>query len=213
MNRPTVFLGPSLPLSEAKEILDADYLPPVKRGDLGHLEGVKVVGIIDGVFLQSCSVGHREILSLLNRGVKIIGGGSMGALRAAEMQHYGMVGVGRIFEMYSKGEVEGDDEVALVFDPESMEPLSEPMVNIRCFLSEAVKAHMISPSVELELLRLLRSVYYPRRTIPQFLAMVGRLLGEEETVKFNRFFADNYRDIKKEDAITVLNSLKNLSKT
>ena len=133
----------------------------------------------------------------------------MGALRAAEMQHYGMVGVGRIFEMYSRGEVEGDDEVALVFDPDSMEPLSEPMVNIRCFLSEAVKAQMISSSVELELLQQLRSIYYPRRTIPQFLAMVGKLLGKDETLKFNRFFADNYRDIKKEDAITVLNSLKN----
>lgn len=211
MSRPTVFLGPSLPLEEARKILDADYRPPVKRGDLGHLEGVNLVGIIDGVFLQNCSVGHREILSLLNRGVKIVGGGSMGALRAAEMQHYGMIGVGRIFEMYSRGEVEGDDEVALVFDPESMEPLSEPMVNLRCFLGEAVKAEVITLPVGEDLLRQLRAVYYPRRTIPQFLGMVERSLAPDEIKRFNRYFADNYRDIKKEDAITVLNSLKNLS--
>ncbi|MCG7843876.1 MAG: TfuA-related McrA-glycine thioamidation protein [Methanomassiliicoccales archaeon] len=211
MSRPTVFLGPSLPLKEARKILDADYRPPVKRGDLGQLKDVEVVAIIDGVFLQNCSVGHREILSLLERGVKVVGGGSMGALRAAELQRYGMVGIGRIFEMYSQGEVEGDDEVALVFDPESMEPLSEPMVNIRCTLSEAVSAKVLTPEVMEELLRRLRSVYYPRRTIPAFMAMVDSILEAERVELFELYFAKNYRDIKKEDAINVLKFLKNLS--
>ncbi len=31
----------------------------------------------------------------------------MEALRAVEMQHYGMIGVGHIFEMYSREEIEG----------------------------------------------------------------------------------------------------------
>ena len=208
--KPVVFLGPSLPLSEAGEILDADYRPPVRRGDLQHLEGVEIVGIIDGVFLQSCSVGHREILSLLNRKVKMIGGGSMGALRAAEMGHYGMTGVGRIFKMYASGEVQGDDEVALVFDPETMEPLSEPLVNLRSLLDAAWMAEVIDSAHRAKILDEMRSIYYPRRTVPVFLEVAHRTLHGKDAEAFDRFFAENYRDIKKEDAITVLKLIKSV---
>ncbi len=208
--KPVVFLGPSLPLAEAKVILDADYRAPVRRGDLQHLEGANVVGIIDGVFLQSCSVGHREILSLLNRKVKMIGGGSMGALRAAEMGHYGMIGVGRIFKMYASGEVQGDDEVALVFDPETMEPLSEPLVNLRSLLDAAWMADVIDSAQRAKILDEMRTIYYPRRTIPVFIEVVHRTLSGKSVEEFDRFFAENYRDIKKEDAITVLKFIKSV---
>lgn len=206
--RPVIYLGPSLPLAEAKDILDADYRPPVKRGDLQRLEGVELVGIIDGVFLQSCSVGHREILSLLNRKVKVVGGGSMGALRAAEMGHYGMIGVGQIFKMYASEEVQGDDEVALVFDPETMEPLSEPLVNLRVLLDAAWMADVIDTAQRAGILSEMRSIYYPRRTVPAFLEVARRRLGKSHSEVFDRFFADNYRDVKKEDAITVLKFIK-----
>lgn len=35
--RIVVFIGPSLPLKEAKQILDADYHPPVARDDVAVL--------------------------------------------------------------------------------------------------------------------------------------------------------------------------------
>jgi hypothetical protein len=38
----------------------------------------------------------------------------MGALRAAELHTFGMVGVGRVFEGYRDGVYEDDDEVAVV---------------------------------------------------------------------------------------------------
>jgi len=208
MTRPVVFLGPSLPWDEARKILDADYRPPVKRGDLGQLDNAEVVGIIDGVFLQSCSVGHREILGLLRKGVTVIGGGSMGALRATELRDHGMVGVGKIFEMYSHGEIEGDDEVALVFDPESQESLSEPTVNIRSVLNQAVEAGVIGLGQKDVLLKEYRSIYYPRRTVQAFLKIAASSLNEVEATRFNTFFTDNYRDIKKDDAITVLKLIK-----
>ncbi len=206
--RPVVFLGPSLPLDEARQILEADFRPPVKRGDLLHLEGVEMVAIIDGVFLQSCSVGHREILSLLNRKVKVIGGGSMGALRAAEMGHYGMTGVGRIYKMYASGEVQGDDEVALVFDPETMEPMSEPLVNLRILLDQAWMADVIDAGQRAMIMNEMRAIYYPRRTVTTFLEVARLAVGDKNAEAFDRFFADNYRDIKKEDAITVLKFVK-----
>jgi len=36
-----------------------------------------------------------------------------------------------IYELYKQGGLVSDEEVALIFEPESFKPLSEPMVNIR----------------------------------------------------------------------------------
>ncbi|HJK35420.1 MAG TPA: TfuA-like protein, partial [Methanocorpusculum sp.] len=92
MPNAAVFIGPSLPLEEAKQILlDAEYLPPAKRGDLTEAvrAGAKIIVLIDGVFFQDRAVGHREILSALRAGVAVYGSSSMGALRASEMDTLG----------------------------------------------------------------------------------------------------------------------------
>ena len=54
MYKPVIFLGPTLSIEKAKDILDADYRPPAKKGDLLQVmpTDVKIVGIIDGYFLQ-----------------------------------------------------------------------------------------------------------------------------------------------------------------
>ena len=89
-----VFLGPSLNQQEARPLLDAEYRPPVKRGDLEDLAGFDTVVIIDGQFGQSLSVTPKEILALIDSGVSVVGASSMGALRAAELDSFGMKGVG-----------------------------------------------------------------------------------------------------------------------
>jgi ribosomal protein S12 methylthiotransferase accessory factor len=116
-------------LDAARRILEADYRPPIRRGDLVHLGRGSVVGIIDGVFEGELSVSPREVQEALARGVVIFGGASMGALRAAEIPD--IIGVGRIFEWYRDGVVTRDDEVALLFEPESGIPLTVPAVNVR----------------------------------------------------------------------------------
>jgi hypothetical protein len=205
-----VYLGMSLSHQEAKGLLKARYLPPVRRGDLPKLsDSVKMVGIIDGVFLNDCAVGHREIIDLLKRGVMVVGGGSMGALRAAELQDLGMIGVGRIFEMYRDGDIEGDDEVALVFDPETFQPLSEPLVNIRHFLSEAVHRGVLEAAIAESYLNRVRDVHYPRRTFDLLLKMV-----REDDEDLHEQLAAMLRgasfDLKRSDTLKVLNTMKEL---
>ena len=53
--------------------------------------------IVDGEFGQSLSVWHKEILHALHRGIRVVGASSMGALRAAELDRFGMEGVGEIY--------------------------------------------------------------------------------------------------------------------
>jgi hypothetical protein len=190
-------------------VLDADYRPPVKRGDLASIpEGVRVVGIVDGVMLNDAAVGHREIIALMARGIKVLGGGSMGALRAAELADFGMVGIGRIFEEYASGRVEGDDEVVLSYDPYTLLPLSEPMINIRLNLQRAVAAGVIGEGSASALLTEMKRVFYPRRSYAILMEMAEKLLENKEVEKFKKFIEERVEDFKQKDAIFLLKAVK-----
>jgi hypothetical protein len=206
-----VFLGPSLPHSEAKKILEAEFRPPIRRGDLPTLpEDVRLVGIIDGVFMSEAAVGHREIVTLLKRGTKVVGGGSMGALRASELESFGMRGVGRIFELYLSGQVEGDDEVALIFHPETLEALSEPLVNIRLNLTRAVEAGIVSESDASFALERMKQTYFPKRSIALLLNVLSEGAGEDVARNLKTYIDAEYEDFKRKDALEVLSTLRKM---
>ena len=150
---PVVFLGPSLPRAEAAAILDAEFRPPVRRGDLSSIGTGRTVLILDGEFDQNFSVSPKEILALLDRGNHVLGAASMGAIRASELRDMGMYGLGRVFEAYLSGRIIGDDEVALAYCPWTYANLTVPLVNIRFGLEELVEADGISPGESLRILR------------------------------------------------------------
>jgi ribosomal protein S12 methylthiotransferase accessory factor len=135
------------------------------------------VGIVDGEFDQSLAVTPREILALLARGVTVAGSSSMGALRAAELHAHGMRGIGRIFEMYRDEEVMADDEVALIYDPDSLRALTEPLVNVRCAVNRAQAANVVSPAEARAILDAACALPYRARTYRRILADAGTRLG------------------------------------
>lgn len=139
VERVLVYLGPSLSLAQAGELLpDAIYRPPAKQGDI--LSDVinhnpSHIILIDGEFAQNLSPWHKEVVYALQYpGVKgIYGAASMGALRASELDFIGMIGVGQIYEWYRDAVTEDDSEVALTYvDREGLyQPLTVPLVDIR----------------------------------------------------------------------------------
>lgn len=201
-----VFLGPSCERETAERILAAEFRPPAARGDIAAAagEGARVIALIDGVFFQECAVGHREILSALSRGIRVIGASSMGALRAAELDTLGMEGVGLIYRLYKEGTLVSDDEVALVYDPESFAPLSEPLVNIRCTLRKARKEGILSRDEASVLLDSARSLYFPERTYPQICRHAEGRLPAETCRRFLEFARVHAVDQKRADAIEAL---------
>src|SRR5262245_60066202 len=136
-----VFLGPTLSRMDAAKILEGDYRPPARRGDVHRAlrDRCRTIVLIDGEFHGHPSVWQREILDALGEGTEVHGASSMGALRAAELHSLGMVGHGRIFEWYRDGVIEADDEVALTYGPPEFGYIaqSEPLVNIRATLAAA----------------------------------------------------------------------------
>lgn len=198
-----VFLGPSLDLTAARAILDADYRPPARRGDLLQAadEGARTIVLIDGVFFQDCSVGHREVLAAIKQGTTVIGASSMGALRAAELDTFGMIGIGEVYRLYRDGIVISDDEVALIYDPETYLHLSEPLVNIRHNLDLAVRAGAISSDAAAAILAHGQQMYFPERTYASVAAG-----SEVEGEAFLSFVRTNGEDQKRLDAIAALTS-------
>ncbi|HET7463665.1 MAG TPA: TfuA-like protein [Longimicrobium sp.] len=212
-----IFLGPSLPLDEAREVLDAVYLPPARQSDLVsavRIHHPDVIGLVDGEFGQSLSVWHKEILYALERGIPVYGASSMGALRAAETEVFGTVGVGEVFRLYASGEVSGDDEVAVAHatGEAGYRVLSEPMVNLRLAFRRAREAGVITAGECERLTAIGKSLFFPERSF----ARVFRLAGEQGAIapdaleRVRAWVADNPRDQKREDALELLRTLRGL---
>jgi hypothetical protein len=208
-----VFLGPSLARAKAEKILEADYRPPAKRGDLYNAarEGARIILLIDGVFFQECSVAHKEVLYALEAGARVLGASSMGALRASELDIYGMEGIGLIYQAYKSGHLVSDDEVALTFDPFTWEPRSEPLVNIRFNLDLAWQKGAIITSCRDTLFHCAESLYFPERTYERMMAEAIALVPEKELKRFREFLAEEKRDFKMEDALMALQRVKEIA--
>lgn len=164
-----VFLGPTLPTSEvARYLTEVEVLPPVQAGSVRRAlhQGFTQIGIIDGYFEQVPTVWHKEILYAMSVGARVYGGSSMGALRAAELHSLGMIGVGAIFAAYRDGELEDDDEVAVVHAPADagFAELSTAMANLRFGLRRARELGIIAPATEAQLVALAKGRYYAERS-------------------------------------------------
>lgn len=201
MRDTVVYLGPTLDHAEARRILEADYLPPISRGDLGRLpEHVRAVGIVDGEFFQTLAVSPKEIILTLDRGVRVFGASSIGALRASETYRYGTVGVGRVFTMFRDGVLDEDDDVAVIYHAETFRPLSVPLVNIRFTLEDAFAKGLIDEDEMRNLLNRMKTLYFPDRTY-------------EVLENFCPALAENLSrgtipDLKKQDAMEMLHAIK-----
>ena len=169
-----VFLGPSLAAAEARRLGPCRVLPPARAGDVLAVlpERPLAIALVDGLFDTAPSPWHRELLLALDAGVAVFGGSSMGALRAAELEPLGVVGVGRIFRWVRDGVVSDDGEVALLHgDAEhGFRPLTLPLVNVRAAAEDARAEGLLSAREARALLAAGTAIPYAERTWPRVLA-------------------------------------------
>lgn len=209
-----IYTGLSLPFDEAKEILDSTdgveviYKRPIKRGDLGRdiKENPDIIGIIDGVFHQNSAVGHKEILNVIKSGIIVFGASSMGALRASELDTLGMIGIGYVYEQYASGKIDSDDDVAVMLDSETLQALSEPLINMRYVFENAEEKNILTEKEKNELLSIAKRTYYPKRNYAQTLNESS--LDNDKKDNLIDFIRKS-DDIKKEDAKKLIIHIKN----
>ena len=134
----------------------------------------------------------------------------MGALRAVELEAYGMVGVGRIFEEFRSERLDADDEVAMTFCPETLRPLSEPMVNIRIAIAAAGRQGHLSPVERRTLLRRMKALYFPERNAPRLFVEAAALISGERLRAFRTWWLTSAPNAIGEDAVALLRRIARL---
>jgi hypothetical protein len=208
-----VFAGPSLPPKLRRADPRIEWRPPVKQGELyrAALTGPAVIGIIDGYFEVTPTVWHKEILWAMAQGIQVFGAASIGALRTAELDVFGMRGVGRIYEAYRDGVLEDDDEVAVLHGPEELgyPSLTEAMVDIRATLAEAARCGIIAADLAERLTTIAKTMFYKERSYKAMLqaAAVSGLPGPA-LARFAEWFPSGRIDQKRCDAEAMLDALR-----
>lgn len=209
--QPVIFLGPSLSPEKAKSIFPlADYRPPARKGDFQKLdEDVRFVGFIDGVFLQDYPPTPIEVYSLLQtKDLTLVGAASLGALRAVELEKFGMIGIGKIFELYKKGVLDSDDEVAVTFSEQGYRLQSEALIDIRYTLYHAYKDGIIDRDTKHILIKTSKEIYFPHRNYDELFARVDGVVGAKILERLRRYLQANRKSLKEEDSIKLINFVK-----
>ncbi len=211
-----IFTGPTISSDDCRGILPAEYLPPASQGDVYRATLLRpfAIGIIDGYFEHVPSIWHKEILWALARGIHVFGSASMGALRAAELEAFGMRGVGAIFSAFRDGTLEDDDEVAVVHGPAELgyRPLSEPMTNIRATLAAAAAVGILAPASLEVLIATAKALHFPQRDYNRILecgASAG--IPKSEIDAFRSWLPGGRVDAKRQDAIAMLEAMRGLT--
>jgi hypothetical protein len=208
-----VFAGPTVAADAVRAILDARVLGPVSFGDVYRSARAKtaIIVVLDGYFERVPAVWHKEILWAMSQGIHVFGASSMGALRAAELADFGMVGIGAIYEAFRSGELEDDDEVAVVHGPpeSGFVPLSEAMVNIRATVSAAARAGVIEATTSISMCALAKRRFYAERTYPGLLEDATREgIPPSQVEAFRRWVPSGRVNQKRADAVQVLEHIR-----
>ena len=137
------YVGPSLYGCRVERLRGEQWCGPARAGDIYSKARAawspKTIVLIDGIFYHDLAVWHKEIIYALLKGIVVIGAASMGALRAAELDRYGMIGVGEVYQRYRAGE-EDDALVAMSFDPQTYKPLRDAPIGQEIKCADALAA-------------------------------------------------------------------------
>src|SRR5580700_10814294 len=198
-----IFVGPTLPLATARKKLDAWYCPPAAQGDVLRALANKprLIGIIDGYFDTVPAVWHKEILYAMERGVHVFGAASMGALRAVELEMFGMVGIGQVFEWFKSGQLEDDDEVALAHGPaeSGYVAVSEAMVNIRHAVRRAQEDGLMTDELASRFLSAAKNLPYSQWDIRRTMQIVADEMEPAKRRELTDYFEGLHPSLKEAD--------------
>lgn len=195
-----VFAGPSLEGTEPGGLPAATHAAPIKRGDLTAVDDYDVVVILDGEFGQHDSVSPKEILAVLEKGKTVIGAASMGALRASELDRFGMIGVGWVYDYFRRQTVRRDADVALAYSIFDFKPMTVPMVDVEYWMERTFDAGLIDRKGRTIVVNTARQFFFAERTAGRLLGALRRVIGDQALDAVLAFSSGRIQSIKSLDA-------------
>ncbi len=211
-----VFAGGSLQKQDYCDNDDIVYAGPAEQGDMfmAILEGFKNIIIIDGYFYFKFPCTTFEVILALDHGINILGSSSIGALRAVELDNWGMVGRGYVYEYLKRQYMKPYHIVAQTYDERDM-PLTIPLVNIIYFLEHALSEEIITKDQFNICLNIADSIYFGMLSFKYFFKQLksGKGISRDTISKLENYLSCNgeeFFNIKKKDAIQLLNEFRNI---
>jgi hypothetical protein len=215
--KPIIFVGPTLYGDPVLRSETFAWLPPAMRGDVYATaeRRPRFIGLIDGCFESGPSVWHKEILWALAHGVHVYGSASMGALRAAELAPFGMIGIGAIYERYRDGRLQDDGDVAVLHAPAELghRPLTEAMVDFRATIERALAERRISRRTGNVLLEIGKATFFKERTWEEILAQAAKShVPSAQIEMLKRWLPHKRVELKRRDALKMLAAITRASR-
>jgi hypothetical protein len=209
-----LFVGPTLHdlveggrLADAPEIL---CLPPAAQGDLARAarNGATVIGLVDGRYEDVAAPWHKEILYAIEQGATVLGAASLGALRAAECEPFGMIGIGGIYERYVSGDLVDDSDVAQCHAPDELgnAPMTEALVNVEATIGEAERVGELDAVEAASLIALARGIFFKELSFERLAATRGG--GERAAQELIALLSRCRVDLKRRDALELVAAMQ-----
>lgn len=212
----TLFVGPSLyGLVHDGALTDFPELtcrPPAGQGDIARavIEGATGIGLVDGRYEDVPAPWHKEILWAMQNGVAVLGGASLGALRAMECAPFGMIGVGEVYRRYASGELVDDSDVAQLHGPEGLGclPLTEAFVNVEATIRNAEIHGEFTRERAERLVAAARAIFFKELTLDALAARSEPDPAARQSLidALSRYYVDR----KREDALELARRLSQL---
>ncbi len=191
MSRIIAFAGPSLPATPDptwEPLLEQVQIrSPAQDGDIfaAATDKPQTIVLLDGYYFDGHdytvpAVKPQELLLVLKAGIRIIGGASMGALYAAELNQYGIVGVGQVFEWFRDGIVQGRDQVVVLHLPQEFDYqlITVALVEVRYALQQLVSNQLLSSTDGQFLIQAIKELPFTERRLDLILRLTRDHLNE-----------------------------------
>ena len=184
---------------------------PAEQGDLlmAILSGFQTILIIDGYFYTRFPCTTFEVMLALERGLNVFGAASIGALRAVELDRYGMTGTGTVYKSLLQHRIKPYHWVAQTYRDDDT-ALTTPLVEIVYFLEVAVSAGILTQPEADRALAIANDIPFPILSFDTFFSQVHEVA---PSARLSAFFSEQGMDafsIKKKDALELLSSFRDI---
>ena len=165
-----LYAGPSLSNVDQQLLTGLTLRGPCKQSDLFadiHNDEISSIIIADGLYKTIPAPWHKEILFAIENKKRVIGVSSIGALRAAELSDFGMIGFGKVYQ-YFCDDLRDDSDVALLHHHEShgWTPTTMAFVDLFFHIRGCVDQGLIAQHHHNQILHDIRTCNYEYRTPP-----------------------------------------------
>lgn len=209
MSLHVVFSGPSLTARDRATFSEICFRPPAAQGDIlrAIADAPCAIGLIDGFFGDRLAVHQKEILDAMAAGIAVFGAASMGALRAAELAPFGMVGIGEVFQAYANGRLDSDAEVAVAHAPEELDfaPTSISLVDVRETVASLGRRRLATDREQDRILQAAMDIHFTERSWRRLAQTVHTNPGEAKSL--TELLTGAHVQRKRLDAVCLLRSL------